>query len=141
MSDKGAACTAFPFSACSWAPGCAPAGASYLYSVGAGPLDKIARERPWPGGEHRMKAGRLRKSLSHIGGLRNPSPRPLSPVSRGARLPSKRRCAPLQSRCYKKATGGGGGKLLSAARTRRKRKGVPFGYAPLGLPPSVVPKG
>ena len=34
-----------------------------------------------------------------------------------------------------------GGSCCQAARERLKRKGVPFGYAPLGLPPSVVPKG
>ena len=34
-----------------------------------------------------------------------------------------------------------GGSCCQAARKRTKRKGVPFGYAPLGLPPSVVPKG
>jgi hypothetical protein len=41
----------------------------------------------------------------------------------------------------KATSGGGGGSCCQAARKRTKRKGVPFGYAPLGLPPSVVPKG
>jgi hypothetical protein len=40
MSDKGAVYTAFPFCACRWAPGCTAAGASYLYSEGAGPSRK-----------------------------------------------------------------------------------------------------
>ena len=82
-------------------------------------------------------------SLSHIGGAYGTPPRGLfllCPEARGCLL----RVAVPRSKVEGLQKGNRwrrGGSCCQAARKRTKRKGVPFGYAPLGLPPSVVPKG
>jgi hypothetical protein len=65
---QDAACTAFPFTACSWAPGCKIAGASSTYSEGAGPPSRLGKgvtETRCSRRNLRAQTGRLHHSLYH----------------------------------------------------------------------------
>ena len=65
---------------------------------------------------------------------------PASPAQEARGCPLKG-AVPASKWGHKKQPVAEGGSCCQAAGKARKRKGVMFGYAPLGLPPSVVPKG